>query len=216
MREFQAVHKVQPINIKMFSKSAIFKRKWLITQKCSSIQGAQITVESVFIGRFTVNNIAPKLQKCWTPKIAFKIISKMLKQPNFFHSQPSALPKDALAKFYLSTTFGSSFMISCMISFVAPTRSLTVHEYLISKIRNRNLKKQAFSETHLPKSSKRNADLHLTTPKSRKSEPPVPEMPNNEPVQHSPQSQQSLKISNHQFHSYSFIKVLNRARYQDL
>ena len=31
-----------------------------------------------------MHNIAPKLQKCWTHKIAFKIISKMLKQPNFF------------------------------------------------------------------------------------------------------------------------------------
>ena len=36
----------------------------------------------------------------------------MLKQPNLFHSQPSTLPKKALAKFYLSTIFGLSFMIS--------------------------------------------------------------------------------------------------------
>ena len=67
-----------------------------------------------------MNNIALKLQKCWTHKIAFKIISKMLKQPNFFDSQPSTLPKEAAAKFYISTTFGLSFMISC----VAPTRSV--------------------------------------------------------------------------------------------
>ena len=80
---------------------------------------AQITVESVFISRFTMNNIAPKLQKCWTHKIAFKIISKMLKQPNFFQSKPSTLPKDTPAKFYLSTTFG----LHLMISSVAPTRS---------------------------------------------------------------------------------------------
>ena len=101
----------------------------------SSIQGTQITVESVFIGRFTMNNIAPKLQKSWTHKTAFKIISKMLKQPNFFYSQPSTLPKDAPAKFYLSTIFGLSFMISS----VAPTRS-TSYAYLITKIGNRNLK----------------------------------------------------------------------------
>ena len=56
-------------------------------QTCSSIQGTQITVESVFISRFPMNNIAPNLQKCWTHKIAFKIISEMLKQPNFFQSQ---------------------------------------------------------------------------------------------------------------------------------
>ena len=41
-------------------------------------------MESVFLSRFTMNNIAPKLQKCWTHKIAFKIIFKTLKQPNFF------------------------------------------------------------------------------------------------------------------------------------
>ena len=68
-----------------------------------------------------MNNIAPKLQKCWTHKIAFKVISKMLKQPHFFHSQPSTLPKEALVKFYLSMTFSLSFMISS----VAPTRSST-------------------------------------------------------------------------------------------
>ena len=65
--------------------------------------GVQMTV---FISRFAMNNIAPKLQKCWTHEIAFKIISKMLKQPIFFHSQPFTLPKEALTKFYLSTTFG--------------------------------------------------------------------------------------------------------------
>ena len=60
----------------------------------------------------------------------------MLKQPNFFYSQPSTLPKDSPAKFYLSTTVGFSFMISS----VAPTRSSTFYAYLITKIGNRNLK----------------------------------------------------------------------------
>ena len=83
-----------------------------------------------------MNNIAPKLQKCWTHKIAFNIISKMLKQPNFFYSQPSALPKDPHAKFYLSTTFRLSFMVSSVV----PTRSSTFYAYLITKILNRNLK----------------------------------------------------------------------------
>ena len=64
-----------------------------------------------------MNNIAQKLQKCWKQNNAFKIVSKMLKQPNFFHSQLSTLPKEALAKFYLSATFGLSFMVSS----VAPT-----------------------------------------------------------------------------------------------
>ena len=83
-----------------------------------------------------MNNIAPKLQNCWTQKIAFKIISKVLKQPNFFHSQPSTLPKDAPAKFYLSKTFALRFMISS----AAPTRSSTFKAYLISKIGNSNVK----------------------------------------------------------------------------
>ena len=56
-----------------------------------------------------MNNIAPKLQKCWTHKIAFKIISKMLKQPNFFHSQPPTFSKEALEKVLpFSTTFDLS------------------------------------------------------------------------------------------------------------
>ena len=45
----------------------------------------------------------------------------MPKEPNFFYSHPSTLPKDPPAKFYPSATFGLSFMISS----VAPTRSST-------------------------------------------------------------------------------------------
>ena len=60
---------------------------------------------------------------------------KNAKQPNFFYNRPSTLPKNALAKFYLSTTFGSSFMIRS----VAPTRSSTFYSCLITKIGNRNL-----------------------------------------------------------------------------
>ena len=51
----------------------------------------------------------------------------MLNQPNFFYSPPFTLPKEALAKFYLSTTFGLTFMISS----VTPTRSS--YAYLITK-----------------------------------------------------------------------------------
>ena len=64
----------------------------------------------------------------------------MLKQPNFFYSQPSTLPEEALAKFYLSMTFGLSFMISS----VTPTRSSSSYAYLITKIGNRNLKSPDF------------------------------------------------------------------------
>ena len=78
----------------------------------NSIQGAQIAVEPVAISRFTMNNIAPKLQKCCTQKIAFNIISKMPKQPNFLYSHPSTLPNEALAEFYLSTTFGLRFIVN--------------------------------------------------------------------------------------------------------
>ena len=69
-------------------------------------------------------------------KIAFKIISKMLIQINFLYCPLSTLPKDASAKFYLSTTFGFSFMISS----IALTRTSTFKAYLIAKVPgNRNL-----------------------------------------------------------------------------
>ena len=132
---FRQIHKIQPINMRYLPNLQFLKDNGSY-QTCSSIKETQITVESVYISRFTTNNIAPELQKCWTQKIAFRIISKMVKQPNFFHSQPSTLPKEAIAKFYLSTTFGLRFMISS----VGPTRSLTFYTYLITKIRNRNLK----------------------------------------------------------------------------
>ena len=60
----------------------------------------------------------------------------MLKQSNFFYSQPYTFTNEALAKFYLSMSFGLSFIISS----VAPTRSTTSYAYLMTKIRNRNLK----------------------------------------------------------------------------
>ena len=62
----------------------------------------------------------------------------MLKQPNFVNSQPSILPEEAFAKFYLSTTFGLSFTISS----VAPTQSSTSYTCLITKIMSCNLKGQ--------------------------------------------------------------------------
>ena len=71
-----------------------------------------------------MNNIAPKLQKFCKQQI----ILKMLKQQNFFQSQPSTLPNNVPAKFYLSTTLG----LICTISFVAPTRSSTFYAYLIT------------------------------------------------------------------------------------
>ena len=81
-----------------------------------------------------MNNIAPKLQKCWTQKMPSKSYKKCQRK-NFFYSQLSILPKEILAKFYLSTTFGLSFMISS----VAPTQSSTFNAHLITKIGNRNL-----------------------------------------------------------------------------
>ena len=50
------------------------------------------------------------------------------------------LAKEVLAKFYLSWTFGLSFMISS----VTPTRSSTFYAYLITKIGNRNLNVLSF------------------------------------------------------------------------
>ena len=66
-------------------------------------------------------------------QIAFKIISNMLKQANFFYSQPSTPPKNTSAEFYLSTAFGLRFKISS----AAHARSSTFYVYLITKIKNR-------------------------------------------------------------------------------
>ena len=76
------------------------------------------------MSRFTMNNIEPKLQNAGHTKLS-KSYKKMPKQPDFFHSQPFTLPKDAPAKCYLSATFGLSFMIGS----VAPTRSSTSYAY---------------------------------------------------------------------------------------
>ena len=81
-----------------------------------------------------MNNITPKLQNAGHPKLPSKSY-KNVKATKFFYSQPSTLPKEALAKFYFSTTFGLSFMISS----VAPTRLSTFKAYLITKIGDRNL-----------------------------------------------------------------------------
>ena len=67
--------------------------------------------------------------------------TKNAKQQNFFYSQPSTLPNGSPAKFYLSTAFG----LSSMISSVRPTRSPTVYAYFITKIGNCNLKVKAMS-----------------------------------------------------------------------
>ena len=61
----------------------------------------------------------------------------MPKQPNFSCSQSSTLLKEALAKSYLSTTFGLS-------SVARATRSSTCYSYLITKIGNRSLKRPIF------------------------------------------------------------------------
>ena len=89
-----------------------------------------------------MNNIAPKLQQCYTQKIAFKIIFLNAKATKFLLQSAFYTSKKGLAKFSLSTTFGLSFMISS----VAPTRSSTSYAYLITKIGNRNLK----HTTHKP------------------------------------------------------------------
>ena len=45
-----------------------------------------------------MNNIVSKLQKCWTNKTAFKLISKMLKQPNFFFQSAFYTSKGRICK----------------------------------------------------------------------------------------------------------------------
>ena len=87
----------------IFQIGNFFKRKWLITNMLKYTRNTNNSGIR-FISRFTMNNIAPKLQKCWTHKISFiyRSYKKILKQQNLFYSQPSTLPKEAFAKFYLS------------------------------------------------------------------------------------------------------------------
>ena len=59
----------------------------------------------------------------------------MLKQPDFFHSQPSTLSIDVHAKLYLSTTSG----LRVTISSVAISRSSIFYAYFITRIGNPNL-----------------------------------------------------------------------------
>ena len=96
----------------------------------------------------------------------------MLRHPNFFHSEPSLLSKDAPAKFHLSATFGLSFMTSS----VASTCSPTFYIYLIAKIRIHNLKsiltefiKILFSTFLVPKSLDVSWEMLDLTGRSKKS-----------------------------------------------
>ena len=93
-------------------------------------------MESVFISRFTMNNIAPKLQKCWTHKIAFKIISKMLKQPNFFLELAFYTSEGHTCKVLSFYDFWFTFNDK----FCSPYPIVDFYAYLITKIGNRNLK----------------------------------------------------------------------------
>ena len=83
-----------------------------------------------------MNNIAPKLQKRWTHKIASKIIFKMLNNQISFRASLLHFQRTHLQSFIFPTTFG----LRLMISSVAPTRLSTFYAYLITKIGNRNLK----------------------------------------------------------------------------
>ena len=58
------------------------------------------------------------------------LIKKCQSNQIYIYSQHATLPKGALAKFYLSTTFGLHFMISSVV----PTRSSNFYAYLITKV----------------------------------------------------------------------------------
>ena len=83
-----------------------------------------------------MNNIAPKLQKYWTHKIAFKIIIKNTKATKFLSQSAFYTSKGSTCKVLPFYNFWFKLMISC----VAPTRSSTFYAYLITKIGNCNLK----------------------------------------------------------------------------
>ena len=99
------------------------------------IKGTQIAVESVFISRFTMNNIAPKLQKFWTHKIFLQHHIKNAKATKCFLQSAFYTSKERTCKvlpFY-------DFWFMSYDKFCFPTRSLKFYAYLITKIGNPNL-----------------------------------------------------------------------------
>ena len=91
----------------------------------------------MFLSRFKMyKKLHQNCKNAGHTKLPSILYEKCLRHPNFFHSEPSVLSKDAPAKFHLSATFGLSFMINS----VASTCSPTFYTYLITKIRIHNLK----------------------------------------------------------------------------
>ena len=96
--------------------------------------------------KINLDNIAPKLQNAGATNLPEKSYKKMLKQPNFFHSQLSTLPKDAPAKVYLPTSLGSSFVISSG----TPTRSLTFYAFFSHQNRKPSLNNEGWQQISMP------------------------------------------------------------------
>ena len=87
-------------------------------------------MESGFISRFTIT-LHQDCKNAGHTRFPSKSY-KNAKTTKFLVQSALYLRKDATAKFYLSTTFGLSFMISS----VAPAWSSTFYAYLITKIGN--------------------------------------------------------------------------------
>ena len=60
----------------------------------------------------------------------------MPKQPNFFHSQPSTLPREPLAKFYLSMTFDlTPFRLGfCQPKKTGPAPNMAISRQMMMKL----------------------------------------------------------------------------------
>ena len=84
-------------------------------------------VESVFISRFTMNNIAQKLQKAVHTKLPSKSYNKCYNNQISFTVSLLRFQKTHLQSFFLSTTFGLNFMISSVAPSTLPVCRLVTH-----------------------------------------------------------------------------------------
>ena len=129
-RLFETVLKIHPVNIRYLPNLHFLKRKWLITnilKHTRNTNNSGISFYKQIYNEKHRTKTAKMLdtQNCLQNHIKNAKATKFLLQSSFYTSKG----KGNTCKFYLSMTFGLSFIIS----FVAPTRSSTSYAYLVTK-----------------------------------------------------------------------------------
>ena len=120
----------------MHSKSAIFKRKWLMTNMFKHTRNTDNSGIR-FSKQISMNNIAPKTAKMLDTQNYFQNHIKNAKANKFLSQSAFYTSKGSTCKVLPFYDFGLKFYDKFCS---APTRSSTSYAYLITKIGNRNLK----------------------------------------------------------------------------